>query len=412
MFQYTTTFFRAFLSLIFAFAVFFFGASSASAASYEITGWGWGADNNIIQGYGPTVAGLGWISFSNKSDGTAIPYGVFVNTATGDFSGYAWSSNAGWVTFNAAEMQKCSTNPGDNCVVTGPSPKAHLNTTFNPITGAITGGTGNVTGWARACSVFVSGCSGTVRPDNQTGTWDGWISLSGTGYGLNAMTLSPTTMKFLGPTSAPPCPSCFAWGGGTGSDTGFGWGINLGGLDVSLVPNSVPPLLSFWADQTTLVGSQTTLLHWITGGPGLVGCTAGGTDIGWSGPKLTAPTVRSQSIGPLASSKTYTLQCFGPDGVSSTGIPPPPTDDTIARTLDIAFIPTLVPVDGVCGPATNFPSRSVPTVNLCSSGTPSAVTKDTSVTPNQWKWDCLGSNGGTNVSCSTDVKKAFRIIQF
>lgn len=397
---------RAFFSAIFAFSafcsVFFLGANFASATTYEITGWGWAADDNISQGFGASLAGLGWISFSNKSDSTAIPYGVFIDAATGNFSGYAWSPNAGWVTFNAIEMQKCSINPGDTCPP-GPPPSAHINIVSSPITGAITGGTGKVTGWARACAVFVTGCSGAVRPDSQTGTWDGWISLSGATYGLELDTAMAPPLKFKGPLTTgffldtPLCGTCYAWGGGVaGNDTGFGWGMNLGGLNVSLVTASLSPLLSFWADQTMVASGQSTNLHWITSS-NIVSCAAASTPVSpiWSGPKPPASTMRSQATGAIVGAQTYTLQCQ--DSVGNT---------TPLRTIDITPIPVPVSVNGACGLANGVPSRSMPAANLCSAGNASLVTQ----VGDTWQWSCNGINGGTNASCSAIKKKAVRII--
>lgn len=410
-----TTLSRTFISIFFASTIFFFATSVASATTYEVTGWGWGADDGVVSGvcaFPPCLSGgLGWISFSNKSDQSAIPYGVFIDATTGDFSGYAWSSNIGWVTFNASEMQKCSTNPGDNCIVTGPKPKAHIDITSDPLTGELSG-SGKVTGWARACSVFVSGCSGTVYSDTKTGTWDGWISLSGTSpeYGIQGWIYpsAPTRMKFLGPTSPsnpysppasiPACSSCYAWGGGTGSNsnTGFGWGINLGGLDVSLVPNSIPPLLSFWADQTTLVNGQSTNLNWRTGGD-ITSCKAT-TPGSWAGAKSSS--VGYSSVSP-SDTQTYDLQCFGPDSASSL-------DDTPIRTITITVVPMTIPIDGTCGPASGVPSKKMPAMNLCSSGDASLVTQ----AGDTWQWSCSGTNGG-NASplCTAAKKKDFRIIE-
>lgn len=412
----------AFLAFAFIFTFFVFGTNLASAATYEIIGNGWSSDNSSgpIGGCSipPCVAGgLGWVSFSNKTDGTAIPYGVFIDSATGDFSGYAWSSNIGWITFNAFEMQKCSTNriqpniignpdSPDNCIDASPK-KAQVNITTDT-SGKIIGGTGLVTGWARACSIFVSGCSGAVRPDNQTGTWDGWIRLSGvttsgTSYGMR---LDTALLKFRGPVcispctppSPPLCSTCYAWSGSNAADdSGFGWGINMGGLGINIiVSGSLSPLLSFWADQTTITSGQSIDLHWITSS-NVVSCTASGA---WSGSKPVAITIKSQSVSPTVSS-AYTLECF--DSLGNTTGP---------RTVNITVTAVAVPTAGICGSANGVPSRSAPVTNLCSAGNPSAVIKDTTTTPNQWKWNCFGINGGASVSCSSDVKKAFRIIQF
>src|ERR1700730_17338101 len=57
------------------------------------------------------------------------------------------------------------------------------------------------------------------------------------------------------------------------------------------------------------------------------------------------------------------------------------------------------PVNGQCGPANGVAVTSAPTTNLCSAGTTSSVTGS-----GPWAWSCLGSNGGTNASCSAPLK--------
>jgi len=49
-----------------------------------------------------------------------------------------------------------------------------------------------------------------------------------------------------------------------------------------------------------------------------------------------------------------------------------------------------------CGSAANTASTYVPAVNLCSVGTPGAVSAGTS----NWSWSCSGSGGGSNAACS------------
>ena len=57
--------------------------------------------------------------------------------------------------------------------------------------------------------------------------------------------------------------------------------------------------------------------------------------------------------------------------------------------------------DGQCGPANGVASQNPPSgnSNLCTSGTPSAVTQNGS----NWVWTCDGSGGGTNASCSAPL---------
>jgi len=124
---------------------------------HNVYGWAW-SDN------------IGWMSFNCKNDyngnGTMGPdymaeledrcddsnYGVDIATSTGIFSGYAWSDNIGWISFNQSDLTNC--------------PSAPCNASVNLTTGKITG-------WAKAINA--------TPGDNDYG----WISLDGTNYGLN-----------------------------------------------------------------------------------------------------------------------------------------------------------------------------------------------------------------------------------
>ncbi|MFA6096469.1 MAG: DUF2341 domain-containing protein [Candidatus Paceibacterota bacterium] len=148
------------------------------------------AEYSNLYGFGWSDT-IGWISFSSKdcdtdgdgtfegaledggaapancpSLGTAFPYGARISTSTNDLSGYAWGENFGWVSFNWPDIKDVVTPPfiltecpnGGNC-------QARLD--------------GNeFKGWARACSVFANNCTGPLRPPEERGGWDGWISLN------------------------------------------------------------------------------------------------------------------------------------------------------------------------------------------------------------------------------------------
>jgi len=169
----------------------------------NVFGWAWSEN-------------IGWISFNNKncdpngdgdpSDGPAEcieagrdystdpipPYGVKVDETTGEFSGYTWSENIGWISFNRTD--------------TGDPPAPPFDTTIGAIVkldldGTTCGQKYWVCGWARAISVCPALPCNTL--DNEGG-WDGWIKLRGTAtdsspYGV---ILNPTTSEFEG----------FAWG--------------------------------------------------------------------------------------------------------------------------------------------------------------------------------------------------------
>lgn len=147
-------------------------------------------------GAGENVSGyawsenIGWISFNNTGDGSTTSYGVNVDIAnkatggTGDFSGYAWSENVGWISFSASDLTGC---PSGTC-------KAQVDWS-----------TGKVTGWARSLSA-VGSASG----------WDGWIKLSDDTVGVWAgKGVKISANKFSG----------YAWGGGDGTGVAgvIGW---------------------------------------------------------------------------------------------------------------------------------------------------------------------------------------------
>lgn len=120
----------------------FFNAQEAEAGTTQnISGWTWSEN-------------VGWISFNDTNEPTpyaGAPYGVNVDTTnkvaggTGLFTGKAWSENVGWINFDAVDVAGC--------------PAA-------PCQARVDWSTGNVTGWAHASNGSVA--SG----------WDGWIKMS------------------------------------------------------------------------------------------------------------------------------------------------------------------------------------------------------------------------------------------
>jgi hypothetical protein len=120
-----------------------------AGAEPNVSGWAWSEN-------------IGWISFNNTSGGGTTNYGVNVNIINNSYdniSGYAWSENIGWIKFDPAGRY-----PGN------PYHSAKVEKIGNATT---------VTGWARACAGTVNGdCNSATRNDG----WDGWISLSGSNY--------------------------------------------------------------------------------------------------------------------------------------------------------------------------------------------------------------------------------------
>ena len=151
-----------------------------AGVSHNLSGYAW-SDN------------IGWISFNctDLSSCSTTDYGVGINSSDGNLFGYAWSPNIGWITFNQSELSGC---PSGTCVA---------NLSQNTLSG-----------WAKALS----------SSDSESGGWDGWISLNGGNYGV---TFDTNNKKFSG----------YAWG----SDV-IGWvdfnpqygGIVKGNLTASL----------------------------------------------------------------------------------------------------------------------------------------------------------------------------------
>lgn len=155
---------------------------SSAGSSQNLTGWAWSSN-------------VGWISFNSDNEGRGADYGVNLDLATGKFSGYAWSSNIGWITFNFPIDEPNFPNE--------PKKPAQLNLSTN-----------NAEGWARA---YLPVSQGGISD----GGWDGWIKMSGIATDNSSYGVKKNGDKLEG----------YAWGGAI-----IGW-INF--YDVKI--NSVSP---------------------------------------------------------------------------------------------------------------------------------------------------------------------------
>lgn len=61
-------------------------------------------------------------------------------------------------------------------------------------------------------------------------------------------------------------------------------------------------------------------------------------------------------------------------------------------------------VNGVCGPANGSIQKSAPLTGLCSAGTPTDIDGS-----GPWLWSCIGSGGGSSVSCSAASQAQARV---
>lgn len=151
------------------------GSPEPPDPSIECTG-----RNPFMSGYAWSDK-IGWIKFRSDS-GAPVSYGVDINyegtapACSTDLLGYAWSENIGWITFNESELTGC------------------LSVTCKSYLGGQYGDPSRpVIGWARACYVFQSGCSGPLDPERDD--WEGWIRLNNTNYGVD---YNDSTREFEG----------------------------------------------------------------------------------------------------------------------------------------------------------------------------------------------------------------------
>ncbi len=187
------------LVLLIAFYVFNKNPEVSKAGSSDnVSGWAWSEN-------------IGWISFNCTNEGSCgqSNYGVNIDLTTGLFSGYAWSSNIGWISFNTADLAGC---PSGACEARIPS--------------GLTGGTfpKSVTGWAKVLSnntwmslrgtnpnygvQLESNSSGTLTTSNNFSGWSwepeviGWTSWSGSGYSASISIAPPPPPPPPPPTSS------------------------------------------------------------------------------------------------------------------------------------------------------------------------------------------------------------------
>ncbi len=229
---------------VFSFSMAFSHSIAHAASGGNASGYAWGGTSSSDGAY----PGIGWISFNSSSDGSATTYGVTVPLTDGNLSGDAWSENYGWLSFNSSDLGGC---PSGTCAAYR---------------------TGNtISGWARFLAVSGGG-------------FDGWVSLSGPGYGI---TISGSNLS------------------------GYAWSSDLGWIDFSGVAGAfsvAAPTASLTASPNPVAYGGRSTLTWSS--TGATSCAAGGP---WS----NSGTLSGSGLtNPLYSNTTFTLQCTGPGGTS------------------------------------------------------------------------------------------------
>jgi len=316
------------------------GGTVTASGSMPITGYAWSSN-------------IGWTSFSGSG------YGVFEDTITRALSGYAWSSNIGWISFSASDG-------------------SHPAPTVDFITGQISG-------YARACSAFAdkNACSGAL--DGNTGGWDGWISLSGTAndgspYGI----VQGTSCGWTG----------YAWGSdaigwvstsGTAND-GSPYAVG-GNAPASCTHSCIATLTS---NPSTVDQGQNVALTWSVTGGSL--CAASCTGNGFNTSSAISGTTNA-AVPPVPPTTSYGLTCTG-----GTYGPPPPANTTVT-----VIVPTATMSVNGQSPTVRVDAAAA---NNASVAWSSANATSCSVTKNSAAWKTGLSSSGTTDTVTTQVTYA------
>ncbi|MBU6231101.1 hypothetical protein KGP36_00400 [Patescibacteria group bacterium] len=148
--------------------------TNPSPTAADFSGWAWSSNTGWVSVNG-SDAGTG----TNGSGSSPYPYKVTADLGTGQLSGYAWSQYLGWISFNSSDVSSC-----------GSAPTILSN--------------GQVTGWAKVLSL----ASG-----------DGCIELSGSNHAApNFSGYQGTSTQGLTLSSTTDAISGFAW-----EPTDAGW---------------------------------------------------------------------------------------------------------------------------------------------------------------------------------------------
>ena len=160
------------------------------------------------------------------------------------------------------------------------------------------------------------------------------------------------------------------------------------------------------------------------GGPGALKATTASfaPTKGWNTAKVKAPVSlpagsywltflpSSNALGFLKMNTTgnckYYSYAFGalPTKFSTSPASCNPTTWSFHATLTASSTSTPTAVNGVCGSSNGLMASAKPTTNLCTTGTASAVSGS-----GPWTWSCVGSNGGSNASCSDKLASTTKI---
>ena len=283
-----------------------FTTGACTGSSGNVSGYAWSSN-------------IGWISLdcahggaggSNICGTSSYSVNVTPNTVTqkGLFSGYAWNSGVGWISFNPYDLTSCGA---------GPSTQAQVDLSNGSST------SGYISGWAKALS-FGSSSYGCID-------LRGTVAGSSTTYGViyNSATSTSNLSGTTGHTS-------YAWGGDT-----IGW-ISWPTADLNLSAPTLAMTVNGSTSTSFTSAGGTASLVWTATNMMASNCTASSSDGSWSGPVSSGGGSQLLTLAPNTTTstitKTYTLgSCTSISGVAVT-----PVSVTVTIAAASATSPVLI----------------------------------------------------------------------
>ena len=285
------------------------GQPVKAAASDNVSGFAWSEN-------------IGWISFNNISDGSPVDYGVNIDTATGDLSGHAWSENIGWISFNRSETGNPPAPPFNG----GSGPIAKYDSSTGALTGwmRVLANGGGWDGWIRFCDATVSKCSGAdqIARIDASGDWHGWawsdmvvgwVSFNSADPGAGG-----SNYKVKMSSGGVCLDTCASLGYECGTHTICGKVVNCGGCPVGFVCVSGKCVVKPTAD-IKANGSDGPIVVDFADKVNITWTSANATSCSvapdnWSG------TSGAHLTDSLIHDVTYTLTCVGPGGSATDSV--------------------------------------------------------------------------------------------
>lgn len=253
--------------IIFALGIFLFVfviMTPSVKAANNVIGWagGWSQDMMGV------FSGLGWISTNSTNQGGATAYGLNIPSDNTDVTGYAWSENVGWISFQPSDLVGC---PSSSCSA------RRVNDT--------------VEGWARIVSIKTASLAGNA------GGWSGWIK-------LHSNSTDPVQYGITLPAS------------GNGALGGYAWSDELGWISFSKASMSTPgcgaATRTYVYTETGYGASPEFCTNGTTPTPSSPSFPAEGSSVGWGcGTKVCTASRQACSNNTCADAITWFPGCDG-----------------------------------------------------------------------------------------------------